>query len=48
MLKHGEEMLGGIMQIDPAWGGIHPQWAIYFSVANADETVAAIIKHGAR
>src|SRR2546423_1584287 len=22
MLKHGEKMLGGIMQIDPAWGNM--------------------------
>jgi predicted enzyme related to lactoylglutathione lyase len=48
VLKHGEEMLGGVMQIDPAWGGMHPQWAIYFSVANADETAAAIIEHGGK
>lgn len=48
VLKHGEEMLGGIMQIDPAWGEFHPQWAIYFSVANADETAAAIIRHGGK
>ena len=48
VLKHGEVMLGGIMQIDPAWGGMHPQWAIYFSVVNADETVAAIIEHGGK
>ena len=27
---------------------MHPQWAIYFSVANADETAAAIIEHGGK
>ena len=26
VLKHGEKMLGGIMQIDPSWGEFHPQW----------------------
>ena len=46
VLKHGEEMLGGVMQIDPAWGEFPPQWSLYFSVANTDETVAAAIKHG--
>ena len=30
VLKHGEEMLGGVMQIDPAWGGFHPQWSHLF------------------
>jgi predicted enzyme related to lactoylglutathione lyase len=48
VLKHGEKMLGGIMQIDPAWGDFHSQWIIYFSVANADETAAAVIKHGGK
>jgi len=48
VLKHGEQELGGIMQIDPSWGGFQPQWMIYFAVANADETVAAIIRHGGK
>ena len=48
VLKHGEKMLGGIMQIDPAWGELHPQWVIYFSVANTDETVATAVKLGGK
>jgi hypothetical protein len=48
VLKHGERELCGIMQIDPAWGEFHPQWITYFAVANADETVATIIKHGGK
>ncbi len=48
VLKHGEKMLGGIMQIDPSWGEFHPRWAIYFSVSNADETVATVVKHGGK
>ena len=32
----------------PRGVGMHPQWTIYFSVANADETVAAIIEHGGK
>ncbi len=48
VLKHGEKMLGGIMQIDPSWGKFHPQWINYFSVVNADEIVAAVIKHGGK
>ena len=48
VLKHGETMLGGIMQIDPAWGAFHPQWITYFAVANADETVALVTKHGGK
>ena len=48
VLKHGEEMLGGIMQIDPAWGNLQPQWATYFAVANADETAATIKRLGGK
>ena len=48
VLKHGEKMLGGIMQIDPAWGNFHPQWITYFSVANAEETVARVKEHGGK
>jgi predicted enzyme related to lactoylglutathione lyase len=46
VLKHGEAMLCGIMQIDPAWGAFPPQWINYFAVANADETVAVVTAHG--
>jgi uncharacterized protein len=48
VLKHGEQMLGGIMQIDPAWGDFHPQWITYFSVANVDATVATVTKNGGK
>jgi uncharacterized protein len=48
VLKHGEQELCGIMQIDPSWGGFHPQWVTYFSVANVDETVATITELGGK
>jgi uncharacterized protein len=48
VLRHEEQELGGIMQIDPSWGAFHPQWMIYFAVANADETAALITKLGGR
>jgi predicted enzyme related to lactoylglutathione lyase len=48
VLKHGEKMLGGIMQIDPSWGDFHSQWITYFTVANTDETVAVVTKHGGK
>ena len=48
VLKHGEQELCGIMQIDPAWGDFPPQWVTYFLVANIDETVATVIKHGGK
>lgn len=48
VLKHGETMLAGIMQIDPAWGNMQTQWVNYFAVTNADETVATVLKHGGK
>ena len=48
MLKHGDQAIAGIMQIDPAWGDFHPQWSIYFLVNNTDETAAVITKHGGK
>jgi predicted enzyme related to lactoylglutathione lyase len=46
VLKHGDDMLCGIMQIDPAWGNMPAQWVSYFAVANADETVATVVQQG--
>jgi len=48
VLKHGEQMLAGIMQIEPSWGDFHPQWVTYFSVADVDETVATVTKLGGK
>lgn len=48
VLKQGDEQLGGIMQIDPAWGDLPPNWAIYFAVADADQTVAIAVSHGGK
>lgn len=48
VLKHGEQELCGIMQIDPSWGEFAPQWVTYFLVANADEAAATIIEHGGK
>ncbi|NNJ12510.1 VOC family protein [Chloroflexales bacterium ZM16-3] len=48
VLKHGETMFGGIMQIDPAWGGFAPQWTTYFTVTNTDAALAAITGNGGK
>lgn len=48
VLKHGDAQLCGIMQIDPAWGALHPQWMVYFGVANTDEAVALIAERGGK
>lgn len=48
VLKHGDQQLGGIMQIDPSWGGFRPQWVTYFAVANADDAVATVTRNGGK
>ncbi len=45
-LEQGANQLAGIMQIDPSWGPMPSQWVNYFVVADADATVATVIKHG--
>lgn len=46
VLKHGEHMLAGVMQIDPAWGPMPPYWVAYFGVTNADAAVEKVIANG--
>lgn len=48
VLKHGDDPLCGIMQIDPSWGDFKPQWMTYFSVADADATAATVTKLGGK
>lgn len=48
VLKRGDEMLAGIMQIDPAWGDFHPNWATYFAVVDTDEAAAVVTSHGGK
>src|ERR1700694_417611 len=48
VLKHGDAMLGGIMQIEASWGPMPSQWVAYFAVANADEAAATITQHGGK
>ncbi len=48
VLKHGEDQLCGIMQIEPSWGPMPAQWVSYFAVVNTDETVSKIIQSGGK
>lgn len=47
-LKHGEKMLGGILQIDPSWGSFRAQWITYFSVVDTDKAVATAVQNGGK
>lgn len=48
VIKHGDDQLCGIMQIDPAWGNFPAQWITYFGVADADAAVAAVTGNGGK
>ena len=45
--KVGNKSVGGMLQIDPAWGSVPPHWAVYVSVENCDATVANAVELGA-
>jgi uncharacterized protein len=47
-LKHGNDSIAGIMQIDPSWGPMPAQWVVYFAVADIEATVAKIVEHGGK
>ena len=38
--KRGDSVVGGALQMDPAWGEIPPHWMVYVSVEDCDATVA--------
>ena len=44
----GERMNGGMMQIQPDWGEVPPNWTVYFAVANCDGTAAKVTELGGR
>jgi predicted enzyme related to lactoylglutathione lyase len=46
ILKRGDDMHAGIMQIDPAWGNLPPFWSIYFAVDDTDKAVEIVQKNG--
>ncbi len=48
VLKQGDKMLGGIMQIDPARGNFRAQWITYFAVVDTDKAVATATEHGGK
>jgi predicted enzyme related to lactoylglutathione lyase len=39
-IHHQGKAIGGMLQLDPAWGNIPSNWMVYFPVANCDSSVA--------
>ncbi len=48
VLKHGEAMLAGIMQVGTSGDASAPAWINYFSVESADATAATVVSHGGK
>ena len=44
----GDQSVGGMLQIDPAWGPVPPYWAMYVSVENCDVSLARALELGAK
>lgn len=48
IIKQDDGMNGGIMQMTEEWGDIPAHWAVYFTVANADQTCEKIKSAGGK
>jgi hypothetical protein len=46
-ISAGEQMIGGMMKLDPAHGA-PPHWIGYISVDDVDASLAAVTRHGGR
>ncbi len=42
----GEDLVGGMMAIQPDWGDVTPNWAEYFQVDSVDATLAKVLDLG--
>ena len=47
-IKNGDNMNGGMMAIDPAWGPMPSNWMVYFTVADCDAALENIKSLGGR
>lgn len=52
VIKNGEDMNGGILQMTEEWGDVPPHWAVYFAVDDCDgmadkvKQLGGSVKHG--
>jgi len=45
---NGEEMAGGMMQIQKEWGDVPPHWGVYFAVNDCDASTEKAESLGAK
>ncbi len=48
ILKDGEAMVGGMMQMTEEWGDLPPHWMSYITVENVDESCKHVEKLGGK
>lgn len=46
VFRNGERLAGGMMEIQPEWGEVPPNWGVYFAVADCDASVARVQELG--
>lgn len=47
-IKHGEDDVGGILQMTEEWGEMPPHWTVYFAVEDADDSAEQITEAGGK
>ncbi len=47
-LKNGDRPAGGLMAIRPEWGPMPPNWGVYFTVEDVDDSAARVRKLGGK
>lgn len=45
-IRHGNEEMGGILQMTDEWGDMPPHWTVYFAVEDADEAAESVAEAG--
>lgn len=48
VLVNAEDEVGGMMQIEPEWGPMPPNWTIYFGVEDCDGLIAEAERRGGK
>jgi len=46
VFRNRERLVGGMMEIQPEWGEVPPNWGVYFAVADCDASVARVQELG--
>jgi len=46
LFELNDKPIGGMLQIQPEWGPMPPNWTVYFGVADCDATLETVIRLG--